>query len=581
MQTGQSNGIPMSFVIFHFDREYVRNVILRALGNRDEASDSVRDTLNSAIADTVRLDGFRDASKAQPQQLAETMLVSLGHGNDRLAAGLFRAWTESHEALRTAVTEHLKGAEVPVDGPNYRENAFTSLWDLDEWHGHVDAIAASRSDLDRSDVGLMLCCVAGMAPMLADDHPGFESDDLQDWTDHLDELPHDAPEWGEIDDFIAAVREIASRKDFERDRFLARELTDKLDAIGSEFEPELRYLGVDVSSWNEQSAEKYDPFDGTLELANKLYDCLRLYRPVRQQGDSRTEEAERAVERARHEEQVLQVVLDWEGLMSAPDPDDEVLDHTDSPREGDDDPAQPDAPEPGHTVSTEEHDAAIAALDRLRQDGESLRDENDRLAQANADLRADRLTLHKERDELSAELSLSRDMEQTWRDSYVAAAAAGAGEPGEPPAQPESVNEAVALAERSFPGQLAFALNSKSDKNSRFQKPNEVFDALAWLATEYHQRRARPGNTPQFDMLLKEACSGWSYKPGQTEVTREQFIDWYTATLDGVRYDLSHHLAKGNSRDPRTTIRIAFAWDAEKRQVIVGFIGLHQRNRRT
>ena len=579
MDAQQSNGIPMSFVIFHFDRDDIRNVILRALGHRGEATDSVRDTLNSAIADTVRLDGFRDASKAQPQQLAETMLVSLGQGNDRLAAGVFRAWAESHEELRTVVTEHLEGAGIPVDGPDYRDSAFKSLWDLDEWHGHVDAMTESREGLDRADVGLMLCCVAGMAPRFADDQFGFESDLLQEWIDLLDELPHDAPEWDEIDNFRAAVAEIASRKDFERDRLLSRELTDKLDAIRSEFDAELRYLGVDVSTWNEQALEKYDPFDGTLELAARLYDSLSLYRPLRQQADSRAEEAERAPERARHEEQILQVVRDWQDLMSAPDPDDEISDDS---READESPAPDDgAPEPTPIVSTEEHENALAELDRRRQEIESLRAENDGLAQANAGLQADRRALDGERDELRDELSLSRDMERTWRDSYVEAKAAGAGGPGEPPAQPETVNDAVALAERSFPDQIVFALNSKSDKNSRFQKPNEVFDALAWLATVYRERRSRPGRRPDFDRLLKEACSGWSYKPGQTEVTREQFIDWYTATLDGVSYDLSHHLAKGNSRDPRSTIRIAFAWDDERRQVIVGFIGLHQRNRRT
>ena len=578
MENEQSNGIPMSYVIFHFEPDYVHKVILRALEHRSGASDSVRDTLNSALADTVRLDGFHDASKAQPQQLADTVLLSLKHGNHRLAAGVFRSWTESREDLRNVVTEHLTGADIPVDGPNYRERTFGSTWDWDEWSGHVDAITGNRDDLVREDVGMMLCCVSGRMPKFGEDHFEFESDDLHEWIDHLDELPHDAPEWDEIEDFIDAVAQIAKRKAVERDESRVRELTYKLDAIRSEFDAELQYLDVDISSWNEQAAERSDPLDGTMELAIRLYNALALYSPVRQQAESRAEEAERAPERARHEGEILQVVRDWDSLMSAPDVDD---DQADSQREVDEEPAQPDAPEPEPAVSKEEHEAALAELDRLRREGESLSAENARLAQANAGLEADREALDKERDELRDELSLSRDMEKTWRDSYVAAQAAGAGDSGDAMAQPETVNEAIALAERTFSDQLVFALNSKSDKNSQFQKPNEVFDALAWLATVYRERRVRPVGTPHFDKLLKEACSGWSYKPGQTEVTREQFIDWYTATVDGVRYDLSHHLAKGNSRDPRSTIRIAFAWDEERKQVIVGFLGLHQRNRRT
>ena len=410
----------------------------------------------------------------------------------------------------------------------------------------------------------------------------FESDLLQDWIDHLDELPHDAPEWDEIDDFIDAVTKIAKRKAVEREAFRVRELTHKLDAICSEFDAELRYLGVDVSTWNEQAAEKSDPLDGTLELATRLYDCLGHYRPVRQQADSRTEEAERAPERARHEEQILQVALDWQALMSAAAVDEDVPGQPDAQPEVDEPAALGiAAPEPEPTVSTEEHAAALAELDRLRQETASLSAENARLAQANAGLMADRKVLDDERDGLREELSLTRDMEEAWRSSYVSAVAARADRLDEPQPQPGSVNEAIELAMRSFPDQLAFALNSKSQKNSQFQKPVEVFDVLAWLATDYHRRRTRPGNTPDFDKLLKEACSGWSYKSGQTEVTREQFSDWYTATLDGVRYDLSHHLAKGSSRDPKSTIRIGFDWDEDRGQVIVGFIGLHQRNRRT
>ena len=582
MTTEQSNGIPMSYVILHFDPDYVHDVILRALKHRSGASDSVRDTLNSAIADTVRLDGFRDASKAQPQQLAETMLASLRQGNHRLAAGVFRSWTESHEELRTVVTEHLTSAEITVGGPNYREGAFSSVWDWDDWRGHVQAILESRDDLEREDVGMMLCCVSGMMPKLADDNWDFESSDLQEWAEHLDELPHDAPEWDEIDDFIDVVAEIAGRKANEREALQTGELTEKLDAICTEFDSELRYLGVDVSSWNEQASEKSHPLGGTLDLATELYESLSLYRPVRQQADSRAEEAERALERARHEEEILRVVLDWKSLMSsAADADDELPNDSDSPRAVDEEPANPDAAEPEPAVSAEEHEAALAELNRLKEDSESLRAENARLTQANVDLEVDKRTLDDERGKLKEDLSQSHDMEEVWRLSHVAAMAADAGTPGEPQSAPASVNEAVARAEESFPDQLVFALNSKSDKNSPFQKPNDLFDALAWLATAYHQRRTKPGKTPDFDKLLKEACSGWSYKAGQTEVTREQFSQWYTATLDGARYDLSHHLAKGNSRDPRSTIRIAFDWDEERRQVIVGFIGLHQRNRRT
>ena len=170
-------------------------------------------------------------------------------------------------------------------------------------------------------------------------------------------------------------------------------------------------------------------------------------------------------------------------------------------------------------------------------------------------------------------------MEESWRVAYVSARAADAGGPVEEATPPDTVNEAVARVEESFPNQLAISLNSKSAKNSPFQRPGEVFDALAWLATVYHSRRMRPGKQPHFDKLLRESCSGWSYKPKQTEVTKEQFDEWYTTTMDGRSYDLDAHIGKGNSYDPKNTIRIAFAWDDELSKVVVGYIGHHQRTR--
>ena len=108
-----------------------------------------------------------------------------------------------------------------------------------------------------------------------------------------------------------------------------------------------------------------------------------------------------------------------------------------------------------------------------------------------------------------------------------------------------------------------------------------MFDALAWLATEYHRRRSNPGAAPNFDKLIKEACPGWSYKSKQTGVTKEQFTEWYTTAVDGKSYELDAHIGKGTSFDPQQTIRVAFDWDDELKQVIVGYLGKHQRNRRS
>ena len=65
----------------------------------------------------------------------------------------------------------------------------------------------------------------------------------------------------------------------------------------------------------------------------------------------------------------------------------------------------------------------------------------------------------------------------------------------------------------------------------------------------------------------------------QCETTKDRFPDWYRTRVDGKTWDMSNHVGKGNSHDPRHTIRIAFAWDEANGRVIVGFVGMHQRNR--
>jgi hypothetical protein len=51
----------------------------------------------------------------------------------------------------------------------------------------------------------------------------------------------------------------------------------------------------------------------------------------------------------------------------------------------------------------------------------------------------------------------------------------------------------------------------------------------------------------------------------------------YTARAYGKTYRLEEHIGKGTNFDARYTIRIAFDWDDDLRQVIIGYIGRHQQ----
>ena len=605
MTTTTDQSVPLSSVIFEFTPDYVRDLISRVLQLRSKVSEGMRSALDSAIADSVRMDGFRDASKAPPHLLRQYMLDEMADGNDRLTGAVFRAWAESHTELYDLVAQHLRRQGVPSDGPNLRERVFDSTWPRDEWMDEAAAIVESNPGLDADDVGMMVCYVSGMAPEPDEERPGVTSPVLSEWIDRLRELPYDASEWEEIEAFLNTVDEIAAEKAIDRAIHriaeLAQSLDETLQAVRRDFESELGYLGLDLASWNQDAAERPAAIADALELAEELRDNLAEYKSVRPQADSREKEAARAVERAERESAIFDIAAKWgRTVQSEDDPDDDPSGGETLGADSDDpddrrtqadagsESEPPPAPDrsigredPSPSVPVEEYQALLSERDRLRQESETLRSENDRLAQERLDLESDKRSLDSENSELRGELSQIRVMEESWRRAYVSARVADAGRDSATPEQPGSVNEAVARAEELFSDQLVFALNSKSAKNSPFQKPDEVFDALAWLATVYHPRRTKTGKPPHFDKLLKESCSGWSYKTQQTDVTKEQFEQWYTTTVDGRRYDLGPHLGKGTSFDPQNTIRVAFAWDEELRKVVIGYIGLHQRNRRS
>ena len=580
--------------------DHAARTIDRALESREGAADSSRSTLNSAIKDGIDVLGFRDASRAPTDQLKAPILLEIFTGNDRLAGGVLRVWADSMESLRGLVAEHLEARGIPTDGPDLRRRRFHSIWLRSQWRQVRDEIADTETgrQFDKDDAGLMLCYVSGW---LADPNrvetAGIDSELFLELINDLDDLPSDAPDWDSTDLLINAVKQLAEDK--AMDRKLANTLAIRQATIEviSEFTEELRYLDLTIAPLRADYDQGTISISESLAIIEDLRSSLVKYRLVRPQGTTRTEEQERAIQRADCESIILELAGKWGTLMTSPEvPDDEppaqeLREHasesgsattSDLEQSGTGGPsAIGTGKAQAEPVQIPDLEAIGSELKQSRQENDSLRAESTLLAQESADLRADRNMLDEQNSRLKDELSQSRNMQEYWRRAYVTESAGQAREETERPVHLTSVNDALALAAKSFPDRLRLALNSKSAKNSSFRKPEEVFDALAWLATEYHRRRMDPGSAPNFDMLLKEACPGWSYRPKQTEITKEQFAEWYTTTVDGRSYELDTHIGKGASFDPHQTIRIAFDWDDELKKVIVGYIGRHQRNRRS
>ncbi len=589
MMTVPEEGIPLTSVAGAFPLEYLGALIDRVLQGRDQASGSVRSGLDSAIDESIQVAGFRSASKAHPSQLMRPVLAEVAkYENDRLAGAVLRAWAESQQELQVLAERHLRSLGLPVDGPDRRQGVFNGLWPRLEWNDAVDTIVQQNPEFDGDDVGMMVCYLSGMAV-----GPAVTSPLLTACIHQLGELSLDAPDWDEVDAFVAIVTEMADEIAVERVTTLVEHCRETLQKIQRDFAAELKYLELDVAAWAQAVDDRPAAAIAVLELAEELKRNLVEYQLLHPQAASRQEEAERAPARAERESAIFDIAAKWEGALAAtadlnggeaPDAASRVADEVS-------DPAHEETGAAPVTESTEaaggsagsappENIQALrAACGRLKKERDSLKSEsdrlaaeNDRLAQTNSGLQVEKQSLDGENGQLRAKLAQSRDLEEYWRRFYAAPKTD----------QVRNVNEAVSRAKELFPEQLVFALNSKSDKDNPFQKPAEVLSALAWLATDYHHLRwTQPGENPRFEERLKKSCPGWSYKPHQANNTKKQFREWYATESQGRQYELGEHLGRGTSADPQNTIRIAFAWDEERNQVVVGYIGRHQRNRRS
>jgi len=539
-------------------------VVDGALRFRNDASQQARAALNAAIdADGFAVRGFRRASKASPKLLGAPLLQAIDDGSRQLAGAVLRVWAESLPALRERVVERLSGNGQDASGPDYKEGLLRGVWEDEAWSSQLDAMTADNHPFGDNETTLMLILASGKSPAIEEDAvAAVETPLFKDWIAQLEALPLHAPEWRNVEAFATAVMQIAEKKDAE---LLSRALVymeDLINEVQGDYEDELRYLEVDLSGWFDAVLGRLDQYGEAEPLVVELKERLASYRPVRPQGASREEERARSRAREEHEAAILRIVAEWE-TVTAPKPAD----------------ADADAPAPAAETGEgrQEQDAQQSALKEAHGKVQRLEAEVARLDQAMAGVGHDKAQLGEEISELKRQLRESGERAEQWWQAYVEVKQGTQAQPG-PLTSAATVSEAIERAQASFPDELIFALNSKSRTNTPFQRPEEVFRALAWLATEFRRLRLRPEAGRDFDKSIRASCSGWFYAANQSTVTKGQYPEWYEASVAGKLYDLSTHIGTGTGRDPRNIIRIAFDWDEAQRRVVVGFIGPHQRN---
>lgn len=116
----------------------------------------------------------------------------------------------------------------------------------------------------------------------------------------------------------------------------------------------------------------------------------------------------------------------------------------------------------------------------------------------------------------------------------------------------------------------------KGAKSCPYRRPLQIYRALEWLATEY----LKPNNKQGRAESCQQQCQ-LEYKRKQSPKTMGEFKSDYCIQYKGSNYILEEHIRKGKSSDSKDSLSIAFAHDPKRGEIIVGYIGLHQRNRKS
>ena len=589
--------------------EYRSGVVERALNWRKKASSEAQQSLRKAINNSnFSVQGFRSTSayNAPPGRLLDQVIERMHNSND-LSAAILTVWVESHDELRANVVEYRKKADLPIqEYVSGRE--FPGLWDIDEWHHETDVFVEGNSGHQEDDAALMLCCVSGNMPLLPPDDPDDEfvspeGSIFPAWIKYLKLLPPDAPEWQEAEDFIGQFREIRQAKELEAEQALTAALAETIAYISDNFPDELRYLEVDIDAWSATDTSKLADIAKTQQAVEQLGALLFEYCQVRIQAPTRSEEDARRSKRSELEPQILSLIEVIDRQMSGDEgPDDDAATpegetparaNADGPGwDSDAATARPSVAPETPSDGADSANPSAAAVERdpvqsaLQADYAALKDKHEKVEAERQEfeqqvkkLQLDTQSLKESEDGLRRKLYESRENYRALQSAYVAMRRSESGPIQSPGANGEDlpdIKTAVEVAGHSFEDRLLFALNSKSEKNPSFEDTTSVWKAFEWLATEYYDSRCNGfDGVDGFDEASREACGLW-YKPKQSDTAKGKYPDHYTTKVNGTTYWLDEHIGRG-SGDPRTMIRIAFAWDKDRRVVVVGYIGRHQR----
>ena len=380
--------------------------------------------------------------------------------------------------------------------------------------------------------------------------PPVESELFRTWIDTLWDLPASAPEWpADAANLGKWIRFILREKERELIEGVVHAVAGQWNGIENEFNDDLRYLGIGPLTLQVPPGGP-ELLIGTLEFLTALRVQLEAYRPLRPQAASRQEEIERSEARRAAEDGILKLTAEWqERLAHARQAQDAATaaHGAESAVEEEEPPARKQAD--ADPVAIE---ALTAERDRLQAELSTLREENGRLCSSNEQLRAESGRRDDETRKLNDLIVRSRRTEEQWRQAYV-----------------------------------------ESRKGRRPDDTPVSIDSEAQLALEREHAVREPCGGVRRAGLARHRALRRKRQPHRRSLLRVDVQDEPARGIDrevprvvrdaGRRKDLvsGRPHREGNQSRPAAHDPDRIRRDEEGNRVIVGFIGLHQRNRQS
>ena len=584
--------IGLGSIFVRIDPEFRDDLVGQALMGRGQASPRARDGLNKAINDIVSVDGFRNASVAPPALLLNQVLDRVGSRND-LAAAVLRVWTECRGPLRDEIATHLETCGVLTTDFDFPDDSIPMDFGDKTLTDAHSSFLEGHPDETEEEVSLLIQLIAGKLAFddeLEDEETDFVETLLNDTYEELDLLPPHAPEWETaIPEFVEQLTALMRAKEQRRNQ--AATLDREFAAIREQYSELVRFFQWNAGCWATANLR----YPGELPLAHdravELKDLLSQYAPIHERAPTAPEE----LDRARLRSGLIPRLLEAGRVL------DEVMEPCDDPDHDESEPARPPDGGPGagpvdNGLSPEnppnpEPEPEPQQSDDFT-DGATGGQESSHLVQLREPpscyiedyllLRLENRELEQENDDLDLEVQSLKEQlfeSRSQREGLKLAMASQGNDAGPWESAPafDDVTAAVESARERFAGRLLFQLNSGSAlEGNSFKWPDRFWKALEWLATSYYDSRTGLAEITDLDQSCRSASGMW-YKSSQHDVTMAAYRNWYTTKVGSRNIWLQEHIGKGTGFDPRRTIRIAFDWDRTLQQVIIGYIGRHQR----